>query len=136
MKKIGPKPKILVRKFETSITLELAPAFLYEGDETLLPWLLSYAKKRVLPLPPLPLDHLPPFTQGILKKLITIPFGTTLAYSAVDPSAPRAVGQACGRNPYPLLIPCHRVTAKHSLGGFALDLNIKKRLLEFEKPST
>lgn len=52
-------------------------------------------------------------------------------------SAPRAVGQACGRNPFPLITPCHRVLAKHGLGGFNQAstgwlLQLKRALLRHE----
>lgn len=52
----------------------------------------------------------------------TIPRGDVLTYGDVARrigSAPRAVGQACGANWFPLVIPCHRVTASGSIGGFA-----------------
>lgn len=51
-----------------------------------------------------------------------IPRGEVLSYAQIARrigSAPRAVGQACGANWYPLIIPCHRVTAANSIGGFA-----------------
>lgn len=51
-----------------------------------------------------------------------IPRGAVLTYGEVArriASAPRAVGQACGANWFPLVIPCHRVTASGGLGGFA-----------------
>ena len=52
-------------------------------------------------------------------------------------SAPRAVGQACGANPFPLIVPCHRVTSAAGLGGFANAregwlLEVKRWLLAFE----
>jgi methylated-DNA-[protein]-cysteine S-methyltransferase len=51
-----------------------------------------------------------------------IPYGETRSYSdlafAVG-SGPRAVGNACGRNPIPIVIPCHRVLAKNGLGGYS-----------------
>ena len=68
----------------------------------------------------------------------TIAFGETRTYSDLArqlgmPHAARAVGGACGRNPMPIFIPCHRVIAKNSkIGGFAFNLEIKKRLIEFE----
>jgi methylated-DNA-[protein]-cysteine S-methyltransferase len=49
-------------------------------------------------------------------------------------SSPRAVGGACGRNPIPLVIPCHRVLARDGLGGYsgAGGLATKRRLLDLE----
>ena len=56
-----------------------------------------------------------------------------LASNAGHPGAARAVGTACHFNPFPLLIPCHRViAASGKLGGFALDMRIKRALLDFE----
>jgi len=55
-----------------------------------------------------------------------------LAQRAGFPKAARAVGGACGKNPIPLLIPCHRVVAKTSLGGFSAGMEWKKVLLARE----
>lgn len=79
------------------------------------------------------------FTQRVLEVVRTIPFGETLSYGEVarragSPDGARAVGGACHRNPFPLLIPCHRVIGGDgSLGGYAFDLEIKRELLAFEK---
>ena len=71
----------------------------------------------------------------------TIPAGQTKTYTDIAQAlgtAPRAVGGACGNNPTPLLVPCHRVVAKNGLGGFSGDwetglaLRQKKWLLEHE----
>lgn len=87
---------------------------------------------------PVILDHLPRYTKRVLTVLQEIPFGTTLTYQelaklAGSPQAARAVGSACGRNPCPLIIPCHRVLASNGLGGFSAGLDFKKALLAFEK---
>lgn len=131
MKKIANTPKVFVNIQPHRIHLSLANHFCFEGDPSYLPWLQSYAAKKPLPIPPFSLDHLSLYTQKILNKLLLIPFGSTLTYSNLDQAA-RAAGSACGRNPYPLFIPCHRIIAKNSIGGFALDLNIKRALLNFE----
>lgn len=84
------------------------------------------------------LEALPNFTSRTLLALSEIPFGETISYATLAkrlgvPSGPRAVGQACGRNPIPLLLPCHRVIASTGgLGGFGLGLDLKQRLLAFE----
>ena len=70
-----------------------------------------------------------------------IPRGKVLTYGEVAHkirSAPRAVGQACGANWYPLIIPCHRVTASGSIGGFArhdggFHQSVKRWLLQHEQ---
>ena len=58
-----------------------------------------------------------------------------LAQKINRPKAVRAVGSACGANPLPLIIPCHRVVAKGGLGGFGLGLEAKKILLSLENPT-
>ena len=84
------------------------------------------------------ISHLPVFTQKVLYNVKKIPYGKTTTYSQIAkrigrPKASRAVGQAVGSNPLPILIPCHRVIRKDgSLGGFAYGLNWKKTLLKIE----
>lgn len=101
-------------------------------------WVEAYLAREPLPLSlPLCDAHLFPFTKKVLSLIKDIPFGETRSYSALavslgHPLASRAVGFACHQNPFPLLIPCHRVIAKRGLGGFAFPLSIKKLLLSFE----
>ncbi|RJG02099.1 methylated-DNA--[protein]-cysteine S-methyltransferase [Noviherbaspirillum sedimenti] len=62
------------------------------------------------------------FQRKVWQAIAAIPRGEVLTYGAVAKllgSAPRAVGQACGANWFPLVIPCHRVTASGGLGGFS-----------------
>lgn len=62
------------------------------------------------------------FQQRVWNAISSIPRGEVRTYGQIAKhikSAPRAVGQACGANWYPLVIPCHRVTAAGGLGGFA-----------------
>ena len=78
------------------------------------------------------------FSRLVLEECRRIPYGETLSYgelaaAAGRPRAARAVGQALGRNPVPLLVPCHRVrTGDGGLGGFGLGLEAKRRLLALE----
>ena len=61
------------------------------------------------------------FQQQVWQVMLQIPPGQTLSYGQVAQqlaSAPRAVGGACGRNPLPIVIPCHRIVAAGGLGGF------------------
>lgn len=61
------------------------------------------------------------FLQKVLNALLVIPVGRTLTYGELAmkiQSSPRAVGQACKRNPLALFIPCHRVVGKENLGGY------------------
>lgn len=80
------------------------------------------------------------FQQRVWHALGAIPAGTTRTYQELAAelnSGPRAVGQACRVNPYPLIIPCHRVIAKRGLGGYMgpnqSGLIIKQALLAFEQ---
>lgn len=71
----------------------------------------------------------------------TIPYGDTMSYAQQSkqigkPRATRAVGSANGANPVPIIVPCHRVIASDgSLGGYALGLAMKRRLLALEQGS-
>ena len=79
-----------------------------------------------------------PFSRRVLEVVGAIPFGTTLSYAEVaaragNPRAARAVGNAVGGNPLPILIPCHRVLAAGKrLGGFGAGLDWKRYLLDLE----
>jgi len=81
-----------------------------------------------------------PFRNKVWAELVKIPFGKTLTYSGLaknNGSAARAVGNACRDNPYPLIIPCHRVVAVNGMGGFnghrhGAFMDIKAKLLDYE----
>jgi len=101
-------------------------------------WMRIYCSKNE-PTLNLPIDLIrPTFSSRVLRKLQQIPFGETTTYKdlaelAGSPRAARAVGNACGTNPYPLIIPCHRVLAAgNQLGGYGCGSEIKKELLAFE----
>ncbi len=87
-----------------------------------------------LPLAP----HLTPFQSRVIEQLKGIPFGQTRSYGELakvlnQPTAARAVGAACGRNPIPIIIPCHRVVAGNgALTGFAGGIDRKRWLLRHE----
>jgi methylated-DNA-[protein]-cysteine S-methyltransferase len=87
-----------------------------------------------LPLHPRGTD----FQLRVWKALEEIPYGETRSYSEIarsigSPDAVRAVGAANGRNPLPIVVPCHRVIgANGSLTGFGGGLPLKKLLLELE----
>lgn len=78
------------------------------------------------------------FQRKVWAALQTIPYGSTSSYSDVarmvgKPRAVRAVANACGDNPVPLIIPCHRVIRKDgSLGGYGLGVHRKRQLLAME----
>jgi len=79
-----------------------------------------------------------PFQRRVWETTRLIPYGETRTYSWVarqigHPKAARAVGQALGKNPLPIIIPCHRVTATGgNLGGYSGGLSWKRTLLQLE----
>lgn len=79
-----------------------------------------------------------PFQDRLRHAMCAIPFGETRSYADLARtlgSAPRAVGQGCGRNPLPIVVPCHRVVAASGkLGGFSAGEGpaTKQRLLAHE----
>jgi methylated-DNA-[protein]-cysteine S-methyltransferase len=87
---------------------------------------------------PLDLSGATPFEMSVWQTTKSIPYGQTQSYRWVarqigKPLAPRAVGQALGRNPLPIVIPCHRVlTSDGRLGGFGGGLDMKQYLLDLE----
>ena len=82
-----------------------------------------------------------PFQLRVWHALMAIPHGRPTTYGALAKqlgTAARAVGQACGSNPLPILIPCHRVVAASGLGGFmhtsrGAPLDVKTWLLAHER---
>lgn len=102
-------------------------------------WMTAFSKKKQPNVElPIVLQNLPPFTLHILTILRSIPFGVSLTYKelaeiAGSQNGARAAGNACGRNPCPLIIPCHRVLAQDGIGGFSCGIDLKRTLLDFEK---
>ncbi len=86
----------------------------------------------------LDLDRCPPFQRRVLLAEYGIPRGYVSTYGRIaryigHPGASRAVGSALARNPFPLVIPCHRALRSDGrLGGFQAGLEMKRRLLEME----
>lgn len=80
------------------------------------------------------------FQRRVWEGISAIPGAQTQTYGSLAlavGSAPRAVGNACGANPYPIVVPCHRVVAAQGLGGFARQrggflLDVKRWLLAHE----
>ncbi len=78
------------------------------------------------------------FQCAVWKAMLTVPSGETISYAelarrAKRPKAVRAVGSACGANPIPILVPCHRIVASDgTLGGFGGGLPNKIKLLKKE----
>jgi len=78
------------------------------------------------------------FTVKVLEAVRSVPYGETVSYKQLaqivgSPLAARAVGQALGCNPAPIVVPCHRVLSSDgTLGGFSGGLEWKRRLLDLE----
>jgi methylated-DNA-[protein]-cysteine S-methyltransferase len=93
---------------------------------------------------PLDLDDVSAFERRVYDIALTIPPGETLTYGEVarrlgEPGAARAVGVALGRNPVPIIVPCHRVLAAGGrTGGFSAEggVETKLRLLTIERART
>ena len=89
-------------------------------------------------LPPLDWAGTTDFQKSVWKAMLKIPLGKTKSYGEIaqaigNPKAVRAVGGACGANPIPVLVPCHRVlAANNKIGGFSSGLGWKASLLERE----
>ncbi|MDT8335557.1 MAG: MGMT family protein [Desulfurivibrionaceae bacterium] len=78
------------------------------------------------------------FQRKVWRRICRLGPGQTTTYGELaavtgSPGGARAAGNACNRNPLPLIIPCHRVVAADGLGGFAGNLRIKRKLLDLEK---
>jgi methylated-DNA-[protein]-cysteine S-methyltransferase len=119
---------------------EIAPKSLLarEAVRQLRAWLKNPRFEFSLPLAPAGT----PFQRKVWQGITAIPVGKTRQYgelAAQIGSGPRAVGNACGANPYPVIVSCHRVVAaNHGLGGFARSrggflLDVKRWLLEHER---
>lgn len=85
-----------------------------------------------------PLDYsgLTPFQLSVLKEMKKIPYGKVKTYkemaSALNTKGYQAIGSACGKNPFMIIYPCHRVLGSKGPGGFAHGLPMKQKLLHLE----
>lgn len=141
----------MIWKDKTIERLELSP--LKDGDrqevktpqgEAMSAVLKEYVAGKRVSWPELPLDlrSLPPFTSKVLTILkSTVSPGKTMTYGqlanlAGNPRAARAVGRALAKNPWPLVVPCHRIVAQGGgLCGFSAEggTELKQWLLELER---
>ncbi|SFM68868.1 methylated-DNA--[protein]-cysteine S-methyltransferase [Methanolobus profundi] len=88
------------------------------------------------------LSDLTEFQRMVLEEVRKIPYGETLTYQELacrigKDGAARAVGTAVSKNPYPIIIPCHRVVSSNGIGGFCGEtcgekVELKRRMLEME----
>lgn len=86
---------------------------------------------------PLDLSSGTEFQRAVWRNLLTVPYGKVTTYGELaekvgKPGAARAVGNAVGVNPLPIVVPCHRVVASNGLGGYTGGIDIKKVLLGVE----
>ncbi len=119
-------------------SLAVSPDFPGWEQPTAMALRAALAGKSAGRLPPFDWRGATEFQQSIWRALLRIPTGRTstyaeLAAAAGHPRAVRAAGSACGANPIPVLVPCHRVVASGGkLGGFSGGLDWKRRLLARE----
>ena len=83
------------------------------------------------------LSGISPFQRRVLMAAASVPAGEVVSYGEIarrigQPGGSRAVGQALGRNPIPIIIPCHRVVAVGGIGGYGGGLARKRKLLRLE----
>lgn len=97
-----------------------------------------FAHRRTAFTLPVDLFGVTPFTRDVLRATAEVPFGEVRTYQGIAsaigrPSASRAVGNALGRNPVPVIVPCHRVIRSDgSMGWYTGGPHIKERLLDIE----
>jgi len=95
-----------------------------------------FARERTEFDVPMELDGTP-FQKEVWAELSRIPYGETISYGELArrvgrPRGPRAVGQANGKNPIAIIVPCHRVVASNGIGGYGGGLPMKRALLAVE----
>ncbi|MCL2038313.1 MGMT family protein [Candidatus Saccharibacteria bacterium] len=78
------------------------------------------------------------FERAVWRAISEIPPGETRTYGQIAaaigrPGAVRAVGTACGKNKFPIIIPCHRVVGANGCGGYAFGVELKRELLRREQ---
>lgn len=140
----SPVGKLMIRADEQALfSLTIVKDITYETRENELTKLAAdelreyFEGKRTrfdLPIAPRGTE----FQKKIWAELVRVPFGHTVGYRelgerAYNKQLPRAVGNAVGRNPLLIIIPCHRVIrADGSLGGFSAGIDVKKELMRLE----
>nr|WP_278252146.1 methylated-DNA--[protein]-cysteine S-methyltransferase [Deferrivibrio essentukiensis] len=112
----------------------------HENHEYIIKILDNYfgVKKYGLNFDLLETSGLSKFYIDVYKTLLEVPIGTMITYKELainsgHSGAYRAVGSAMARNRWPILIPCHRVKAVNSIGGYSSGVELKKKLIETEE---
>ncbi len=106
---------------------------LRRAERQLAEYFAKHRQRFDLPLAPAPTV----FQARVRQAMQDIPYGQTRSYGELAHNAggaPRAIGQACGANPLPLIVPCHRVVSSDGLGGYSggKGLATKRQLLALE----
>jgi methylated-DNA-[protein]-cysteine S-methyltransferase len=115
--------------------IEHESAVLVEAEEQIRQYLLGERKELDFPVEMSGTD----FQKRVWEAMSRIPYGEVRSYGDLaeevgSPRGGRAVGNACNRNPLPIIIPCHRVVgANGSLVGFGGGIELKEKLLEIER---
>lgn len=126
---------IVMLSFADSECAQSVTPLLQKTERELNEYFSGCRREFTLPLAPSGTE----FQRGVWEALLHIPYGETASYRDIAarvgaPAACRAVGGANGKNPLPILIPCHRVIAADgTLGGYSGGLWRKEYLLELEK---
>lgn len=130
--------KTLIQKIDQSSARESGT---HKLAERIVEQIQAYFKGCPI-LPPwqlMELSHLTPLQRAVLAKTAAIPYGETRSYSDIAtavgrPNASRFVGTTMAKNPFPILIPCHRVVKKdRTLGKFGGGTALKAALIAHEK---
>jgi len=118
-------PLCLVASAGAPVALDWRKTSRRDADPALrvgLAWLAAYFARSPLPAQPSLAPSGPSYCQAVWQVMQQIPYGRTLSYGTVARRLaldPRVVGQACGANPLPLLVPCHRIVGADGLGGYS-----------------
>ncbi|WP_457570684.1 methylated-DNA--[protein]-cysteine S-methyltransferase [Desulfovulcanus sp.] len=129
-----------ITRTRKKVTNTLSMSYCHPYSKIIAQNMINYeAQKAVIwPNPPLFWEKVSPFSRMVLSTLLTrVGFGQIVTYRQLaqmcgKPKATRAVGQVMAHNPWPLLVPCHRVIAQKGLGGYGPGLELKKTLLNLE----
>ena len=121
------------KKYPAFLLLERGTPELEQGRAEIDEYLAGERREFAVPFH----IRVTPFQFKVLEAVSAIPYGSTATYGELaarigSPGAARAVGAACGANPIPLIIPCHRVVGSSGLGGYAGGLELKRKLLALE----
>jgi len=134
-----PKPRRIMKNFIEKVYPGAAPDSTPLVDR-ICEQIEQFLKGRIIDFSLNNIDHsrLYNFQKKVLLLEKKIPYGWVSTYGRLanklgKPGAARAVGQALARNPFPIIIPCHRtIRSDGSLGGFQGGLKLKRKLLELE----